>query len=111
MSGNFATSTNIIPKRVCISEPSTTEKSPSKAISPNEPYFHPLLNEHAQWIPPLNTDTHLLMKASIQQHVTQNLLQAQVEPQLQRVQFHSPLKSNILVPPAQNPKQSGPPVG
>ena len=54
----------------------------SKAISPNEPEFHPSLNEHVQGIPPINTDTHLLMKVATQQHATQNLLYTPVEPQL-----------------------------
>ena len=66
----------------------------SKAISPNEPNFHPSMNEHVQDVPKLNTNSHLLMKASNQQHSTQNLMHAPVEPQLHCVQFHSPMKSN-----------------
>ena len=57
----------------------------SKAISPNESHFHPSLNEHVQGVPPLNPDTHFLMKASTQQHVIKNILQAPVEPQLHQV--------------------------
>ena len=54
----------------------------SKVILTNEPQFHPSLNEHVQRIPQMNTNTHLLMKAAAQQHATQNLLNAPVEPQL-----------------------------
>ena len=54
----------------------------SKAISPNEPNFHPSMNEHVQGIPQLNTNSHLLMKAANQQHSTQNQMRAPVEPQL-----------------------------
>ena len=35
----------------------------SKAISPNEPNFHPSMNQHVQGIPQLNTNPHLILKA------------------------------------------------
>ena len=38
----------------------------SKEISPNEPEFHPSLNEHVEGIPQMNTNTHLFMKAAAQ---------------------------------------------
>ena len=78
----------------------------SKAISPNEPEFHPTMNEHVQGIPQMNTNTQLMLKAAAQQHVTQNILNASVEPQLHKVQFTSPMKSNTPVHPPYIPKQS-----
>ena len=47
----------------------------------------------------MNTDTHLLMKASAQQNASQNFLHAPVEPQLHCVQFNSSMKQNIPVQP------------
>ena len=52
------------------------------------------MNEHVQGIPQFNTNLHLLMKASTQQHLTQNHMHTPVEPQLHQVQFHSPIKPN-----------------
>ena len=78
----------------------------SKAISPNEPEFHPTMNEHVQGIPQMNTNTQLMLKAAAQQHVIQNILNASVEPQLHKVQFTSPMISNTPVHPPYIPKQS-----
>ena len=69
----------------------------SKAISPNEPAFHPTMNEHVQGIPQMKTNTQLMLKAAAQQHETQNILDAPVEPQLHKVQFISPMKPHTPV--------------